>query len=157
MKQITEHNTTSAVLIPPNVKLTKEEALLIADVLNGQVESLFWAGNVSALKILLGDDRFANQASPFELDSTGRVVMRGSRVASGLEHEIYDAIRLDELDKKWSVDGLTLLNKIRSMNSIGRLCLLDAVRSAWQQRGVKNAFQSILVDTLVTQGVEALA
>ena len=58
----------------------------------------------------------------------GRVVFTGPFI-SGLE--LYDAIRLDRLDKKWDIDGAVLLSKIRAITDHERL--MRGVAGIWER------------------------
>lgn len=48
-----------------------------------------------------------------------------------LEHEVADAISLDGLDRKWDVDGPTLVEKLRRLDDAQALAVALAVRQWW--------------------------
>ena len=52
-----------------------------------------------------------------------------------VDHEIVDAISLNHLDKKWSVDGPGLVDKLQEMDYIHKLALVDAAERWWQKVG----------------------
>ena len=92
--------------------LTLNEKKLIADALNGC--GLLIQCNPNYIHQMMGDNGALKNAAIIGSDPEGRVLLRGSTVCSGLEHEIYDAIRLNRLDEKWEVNGADLIHKIRS-------------------------------------------
>lgn len=54
----------------------------------------------------------------------------GPRIES-LEAAVQDGIALEGLDEKWSVDGHTLLTKLRGLNYAQTVALLDALERWW--------------------------
>lgn len=46
---------------------------------------------------------------------------------------VEDAVKLDGLDKKWDVDGQALIEKLRKLNDIQALALVDAAERFWQE------------------------
>lgn len=48
---------------------------------------------------------------------------------------VEDGIRLDGLAEKWGVDGAKLVEKLRGLNDIQALALVDAGERFWQARG----------------------
>lgn len=109
--------------------MEKNAKMLIADALNG-VGMLIESDN-GYLDLLCGDESGLIGAAVVGRDKEGRVLLQGNRVASGLEHEIYDAIRLDRLDEKWSVDGAELLTQLRAMTPAERRALVLDIAAAW--------------------------
>lgn len=53
-------------------------------------------------------------------------------VIHGLEYNIEDGIHYEGLDEKWEVDGKALVEKLKSMNNLQRLAILDGVEYYWQ-------------------------
>lgn len=49
--------------------------------------------------------------------------------------EVADAIRMDNLDRKWNVDGESLVERLRSLHPAEMMALLDAVERAWNMIG----------------------
>jgi hypothetical protein len=49
-----------------------------------------------------------------------------------LDHEIADAIRLDQLDAKWGVDGAALVETLRALCPGQTLAVVDAVERWWR-------------------------
>ncbi len=46
--------------------------------------------------------------------------------------EIEDACHLDHLDEKWQVDGRALVQKLRELNEIQAMALVDAAERFWE-------------------------
>lgn len=46
-------------------------------------------------------------------------------------HEVEDGIRLDELDKKWKIDGPALIKKIKGLDYASCCALVDAAERFW--------------------------
>lgn len=55
-------------------------------------------------------------------------------VARHLDHEIEDAIELNQVDRKWEVDGTALVTTVRGWTLAARLAALDAVERWWARR-----------------------
>lgn len=108
--------------------LTKNEKMLIADALNGSIQWL--DHDPQWISQMTGDDGALADAQIVGQDAYDRITLTG-RVCSGLEHEIYDAIRLNRLDEKWETDGRALVNKIAAMTSAQREQLIRSVHAAW--------------------------
>lgn len=49
--------------------------------------------------------------------------------------EIADAVRLDKLDEKWSVDGRTLVRKLKALSPVEAAALVDASERWWGRVG----------------------
>jgi len=111
--------------------LTHDEKMLIADTLNGC--NVLIDCDPSWLPAMAGDEGAVVDAAVIGRDADGRVLLTGSRVCSGLEHEIYDSIRLNRTDEKWTVDGAALLVKIRALTVAQREQLLRAVAEVWRR------------------------
>lgn len=47
--------------------------------------------------------------------------------------QVQDTIILERLDKKWQVDGQALVEKLRNLNEIQALAIIDAVERFWAQ------------------------
>src|SRR5260370_13834450 len=98
------------------IKIKPNEKHLVADALNGV--GMLVRHDPGYLDLMCGNDGALLDAAIICRDAAdGRVLLCGSRIASGLEHEIYDAIRLDRLDEKWGVDGYALLTELRAMTA----------------------------------------
>lgn len=110
--------------------LTKNEKMLIADALNGCGTLI--AADPEYLNLMAGSEGALADAEIVGQDAWGRIELTG-RVCSGLEHEVYDAIRLDQLDEKWSIDGPELVNKIAAMSVEDRNRLVQAVAAIWDR------------------------
>ena len=112
--------------------LTKNEKMLIADTLNGC--NILLDCDPHWLASMRGSDGALADAAVIGRDAQGRVLLTGSRICSGLELEIYDAIRLNaHLDEKWQVDGAPLLEKIRALTPDQREQLVRAIAGVWQR------------------------
>lgn len=113
------------------MKITKSEMRLLADVLNGVGTSI--ECDPSYLGLMAGDGGAVKDASVIGRDQDGRVLLSGSTVCSGLEHEVYDSIRLNSVDRKWNVDGFDLIHKIREMRPDQREHLIRHIAAVWQR------------------------
>lgn len=47
--------------------------------------------------------------------------------------QVQDAITLEHLDRKWQVDGQALVEKLRNLNEIQALAIIDAAERFWVQ------------------------
>jgi hypothetical protein len=79
--------------------LTKQEASLIADALNG-----WWV----------------NAEPP-------------SLIRAGLYMTVLDAIELNQLDKKWGVNGSEILEKLKALSELEAIALVDAIQRFWYE------------------------
>jgi len=104
--------------------LTRNEKMLIADALNGTMIG-------DDLGMMCGEDGALADAAVIGTDAQGRVLLTGSMVCSGLELELYDSMRLNEIDVKWEVDGAALLGKVRAMPRADKEKLLRRVQEVW--------------------------
>jgi hypothetical protein len=111
--------------------LTRNEKMLIADTLNGC--NILVQCDPSYLRLMVGDSGAIKNAAVIGTDKEGLVVLTGSTVCSGLEHEVYDAIRLNGLDQKWEVNGSDLIHKIREMTPELREKLIRCVAEVWER------------------------
>lgn len=59
-------------------------------------------------------------------------VLIDANTAKLLWAEIEDAINLDHLDQKWQVDGKALVEKLRGLNEIQAMAVIDAAERFWQ-------------------------
>ena len=107
--------------------LTKSEKMLIADTLNGC--GLLIDSDPTWLSLMTGSEGALADAEIGQ-DVLDRITLTG-RVCSGLEHEVYDAIRLNQADEKWSVNGRELLNKIAALTPADRETLIRTVAEVW--------------------------
>lgn len=110
--------------------LTKNEKLLIADTLNGC--GMLLEADPTWLGLMVGDDGALADAQILCPDAWDRITMTG-RVCSGLEHEVYDAIRLNQLDQKWEIDGRALVNKIAALTPAEREQIIRTVAAVWSR------------------------
>ena len=110
--------------------LTTNEKLLIADALNGCCLAL--EHDPDYLRHMVGDTSALRDARFDGLDAQQRIQLTGV-VCCGLEHELYDAIELDDLATKWNVDGPALLAKVAAMTPQERTRLLQNVAAVWQR------------------------
>jgi hypothetical protein len=62
---------------------------------------------------------------------------------------VEDAIKLDKLDQKWSVDGQALVNKLRDLNTIHSLAIIDAAERVWHavSNGDNRDFKEVVKET----------
>lgn len=67
------------------------------------------------------------------IDNLNGVWMAETVSITLLYANIEDAIELEELDKKWKIDGLALVEKLRSMSFIELCALTDAVERWWNR------------------------
>lgn len=69
------------------------------------------------------------------LDALNGVGMMDEHSPAFIPHEIKDAIDIDRLDRKWGVDGASLVAKLSAM-SYAQLCALaDAAERYWERVG----------------------
>jgi len=62
---------------------------------------------------------------------------------NGLEHAILDGCNLEFLETKWSIDGVALIEKLRTMTFAERVLLLSGIEAAWE-RCRDGAFEATL-------------
>ncbi len=77
--------------------LTREEALLVCDALNGTLHE----------------------------PETMRLVWA----------QVEDACRLDQLDRKWGVDGAALVEKLKGLDELASAAVVDATERFWEASG----------------------
>lgn len=111
-------------------RLTRNEKMLIADVLNGCMTLI--DADPSYLRMMCGENSAVADAQLYGPDAKGRIEVTGI-VCCGLEHEVYDSMRLDRTDEKWDVDGALLLNKIASMPPSTREQIVKRCAEVWQR------------------------
>ena len=109
--------------------LTTNEKLLIGDALNGCHLAL--ECDPSYLRLMVGVEALRGVRCE-GLGAWRRARFSGA-FCCGLEHEVYDAIELDDLATKWGVDGPALLEKIAAMSPRDRTRLLRRVAEVWQR------------------------
>lgn len=97
------------------MKLTQNEVNLLADTLNGCGTSI--AFDEHYIPRMRGNERGA--------------LPDGTPTVSGLEAEVYDAIRLNQADRHWEVDGKALLAKLRALSPDDREAIVRAIGRAW--------------------------
>lgn len=110
--------------------LTRNEKMLIADALNGC--GTLMQADPAYLSMMAGDSGALADAQIQGTDAWGRIEMTG-RVCSGLEHEVYDAIRLNDAASKWDVDGRALVNKIAALTTEQREQLVRRIAECWER------------------------
>lgn len=93
------------------------------------------------------------------VDALNGVLMDANN-AKLLWAEIEDAINLDHLDQKWQVDGKALVEKLRGLNEIQAIAVIDAAERFWQAQKsgqeaeelIKKIFKIRRADGNVRQG-----
>ncbi len=110
--------------------LTTNEKLLIADALNGCHLAL--EHDPDYLRLMVGDEGALRDVRFEGLGAQRRIKLTGF-VCCGLEHDVYDALELDDLAAKWRVNGPALLDKIAAMSPQERTRLLQNVAAVWQR------------------------
>jgi hypothetical protein len=58
--------------------------------------------------------------------------MKDMMVVQMMHASVEDSCHYDNLDKKWEVDGKVLAEKIKNMNNLQRLAILDGVEYYWK-------------------------
>ncbi len=53
-------------------------------------------------------------------------------IGGGLAHQVSDGIDLDGLDKKWELDGPSMLDKISALTDLETVAILDWLRWMWR-------------------------
>lgn len=98
--------------------LTRQEAQLILDAMNGSV--MLMPGSPLDHWITGGHGMTSDRrdAKPFA-------------IISGIHHNVLDAIDLDHLDEKWEIDGPALLEKLAGFDRLANLALLDWCQVMW--------------------------
>ncbi len=71
------------------------------------------------------------------VDALKGIILLRFNAGAQIALEVEDAIRLQHLDKKWSVNRDTLLTKLKHFNADAALGLLDAVDKFWKQGETK--------------------
>ncbi len=64
----------------------------------------------------------------------GAINTPASQAVSGLIGAIEDAIDLDHLDKKYDIDGVALLAKLKKLDRVGRMAVLDSAEQYWAKQ-----------------------
>lgn len=77
--------------------------------------------------------QLSNAECALILDATNGTMFADTFSLSHLWAEIADAVSLDGLDRKWSVDGQALVEKIRASGMIGQAALIDASERWWRR------------------------
>lgn len=80
------------------------------------------------------------------LDATNGTMFADTISLGMLWAEIEDAIELDGLDRKWSVDGAALVAKLQAGGMIGQTALVDASERWWRRvaAGEQPAYSELL-------------
>ena len=110
--------------------LTRAEKNLLADALNAC--TILIAFQPDYLQQMSGDGGAIRDAAVIGTDAQGRVTLTGSGICSGLELEVYDSMRICDLERKWDVDGTALLAKIRAMTPAEREHVIRGIGLAWE-------------------------
>lgn len=125
----------------------KKIAITISPHILTEVDQRAEYGNVSGALARCLDRYFAllarslaewrNQLSDNEcaliLDATNGTAFADTFSLSHLWAEIADAVNLDGLDRKWSVDGQALVDKLQASGMIGQAALIDASERWWRR------------------------
>jgi len=56
-----------------------------------------------------------------------------------LWQQVEDACRIDRLDEKWQVDGKALIEKLKNLDALHCLALVDAAERFWQAVGAEES------------------
>jgi len=123
--------------------LTTNEKLLIADALNGC--PLLLENDPHYLSLMVRDARALRDPRVAALNAQQRIKLTGV-VCCGLEHELYDAITLEDLASKWNVDGVVLLDKVAAMTPHDRTRVLRCVAEVWQRNDTNFARDLEMLD-----------
>lgn len=67
-------------------------------------------------------------------DAMNGTLHEPAAMIAALDQGIEDAIALDGLDAKWSVDGPALLAKLRGLDFMQEVALVEAVERWWAER-----------------------
>lgn len=79
--------------------------------------------------------RFDRQECALILDSCNGVAFFDTVSIQLLPENIVDGIGIDGLDKKWSVDGETLIAKLRTLTYPEKVAMVDAITIWWNRVG----------------------
>jgi hypothetical protein len=81
------------------------------------------------------------------LDATNGSAFADTISLGMLWSEIEDAVSLDGLDRKWSVDGAALAVKLKASGMLGQAALVDASERWWNRvaAGEQPAYSDLLV------------
>ena len=66
------------------------------------------------------------------LNGTATGQTPGALLAQMLVPEVEDAVALDHLDQKWEVNGKELAEKLKGLDPIGTLAVIDAAERFWR-------------------------
>jgi hypothetical protein len=65
------------------------------------------------------------------LEASRRIVFSAGMAGGHIPVEVWDAIVLDEIDKRWKIDGEGLINRVRELTIYQRACLEIWAGSYW--------------------------
>ena len=68
-----------------------------------------------------------------------------ARTAGLLPAGVRDAIRLDGLDQKWSVDGESLVQKLSELDELSCMAIIDAAERAWADESERD-FREVVTE-----------
>lgn len=93
-------------------------------------------------------DQFSTKEISLILDSANGMLLSDPVSVRLLWANVEDAISLDELDKKWEVDGAMLVAKLRALDYFSLCALADACERWWNRvgRGEQPDFTAALAD-----------
>lgn len=132
----------------PEMALTYNEKLMIADLCNGWIYP--HSGDLDEVEKAAKDRRGYRPEPVVFRRSDGTLATEGDFVLSGLESAILDGCNRSlegerTLDEKWGIDAVTLIAKIRMMSCSERALLLVGVRVACEQeREHPSRFEEVL-------------
>lgn len=63
---------------------------------------------------------------------------------AGVAFGVADAIQLDQIDRKWSVDGPALVDQLRSLSTCELLAVVDAAEQFWSGRFDRGEYPEIV-------------
>jgi len=124
----------------PEIDLTKEEKLLVFDLLNGCCLRTKDGPHPHYMREMAGD-KYDLTPGDISRNNEGVIVHKES-LLSGLEYEILDGCNLEKVDSKWDADGVQLLHKIRAMLPERRQRLIEGIVALWENEN-RNLFQDI--------------
>ncbi len=135
------------------VYLEENEKLMIADLCNSWIYP--HCGDLEEVDKAARDTQ-GNQSLPaVSRQPDGKIILEVNRVASRLESAILDGCNETlegerSFEEKWGIDGVALIQKIRSMTYSERALLLVGVRVAYEQERTQTGrFEAVLKGLLI--------
>ncbi len=80
-------------------------------------------------------DLLSDAETSLILDALNGTLWPEMTSVSFIPHEVADAIRLDQLDKKWQVDGKALIEKLSTLSYAQKCAVADATERWWLRVG----------------------